>query len=51
MPLSFLTFIAFAMMSYIFFVAQDLMTMEGLGNHGKSTTAGDSRSAWLKKCL
>jgi hypothetical protein len=51
MPLSFLAFIAPAMMSYICLVAQVLMTMVGLGNHGKSTTAGDSRSALLKSCL
>jgi Ni,Fe-hydrogenase I cytochrome b subunit len=39
------------MMSYICFVAQALMIIEGLGNHGKSTIAGDSRSACLKSRL
>ena len=45
MPLCFLTFIALTTISYICFVAQALMSMAGLGSHGKRTIVGDSRSA------
>ena len=51
-PLCFLTVIAFTMMSYSCFVARALVTMEGLGNQGKSTVAGViPRSTCSKSCL
>ena len=45
MLLCFLTFIALTMMLYICFVTQALMSMAGLGSHGRRINVSDSRSA------